>query len=141
MESGQISAQQIKASSQYNSNWSPERSRLNYHENGWTPSDDTVREWIQVSRRCFLERSSPGKGVAIYYAPTSAAVPPWSLAPPQKLGFLGQILGRGAPLGAQEAFGVWVQGRSLTVLPSGDTDTNNLHHRKNPSLLIQKHFY
>uniref|UniRef100_H3BVP0 Neuropilin n=1 Tax=Tetraodon nigroviridis TaxID=99883 RepID=H3BVP0_TETNG len=48
MESGQISAQQIKASSQYNSNWSPERSRLNYHENGWTPSDDTVREWIQV---------------------------------------------------------------------------------------------
>lgn len=49
MESGEIAAEQIIASSQYNSNWSPERSRLNYHENGWTPSDDTVREWIQVS--------------------------------------------------------------------------------------------
>uniref|UniRef100_A0A8C6TUF2 Neuropilin 1 n=1 Tax=Neogobius melanostomus TaxID=47308 RepID=A0A8C6TUF2_9GOBI len=32
----------------YNLNWSPERSRLHYSENGWTPSDDTVREWIQV---------------------------------------------------------------------------------------------
>lgn len=48
MESGEIAAEQIIASSQYNSNWSPERSRLNYHENGWTPSDDTVKEWIQV---------------------------------------------------------------------------------------------
>ncbi|XP_061549475.1 neuropilin-1a-like isoform X4 [Phycodurus eques] len=48
MESGEISSKQISASSQYNNNWSPERSRLNYHENGWTPSDDTVREWIQV---------------------------------------------------------------------------------------------
>ncbi|XP_061652423.1 neuropilin-1a-like isoform X1 [Phyllopteryx taeniolatus] len=48
MESGEISSEQISASSQYNNNWSPERSRLNYHENGWTPSDDTVREWIQV---------------------------------------------------------------------------------------------
>uniref|UniRef100_A0A3Q1EG04 Neuropilin n=1 Tax=Acanthochromis polyacanthus TaxID=80966 RepID=A0A3Q1EG04_9TELE len=48
MESGEISSEQISASSQYNSNWSPERSRLNYEENGWTPSDDTIREWIQV---------------------------------------------------------------------------------------------
>ncbi|XP_072219804.1 neuropilin-1a-like [Leuresthes tenuis] len=48
MESGEISSNQISASSQYNSNWSPERSRLNYEENGWTPSDDTMREWIQV---------------------------------------------------------------------------------------------
>ncbi|XP_029970069.1 neuropilin-1a-like [Salarias fasciatus] len=48
MESGEISSYQISASSQYNSNWSPERSRLNYQENGWTPSDDTIREWIQV---------------------------------------------------------------------------------------------
>ncbi|XP_077580570.1 neuropilin-1a-like [Stigmatopora nigra] len=48
MESGEISSEQITASSQYNSNWSPERSRLNYRENGWTPSDDTIREWIQV---------------------------------------------------------------------------------------------
>lgn len=55
MESGEIAAEQIIASSQYNSNWSPERSRLNYQENGWTPSDDTVREWIQVSRRICSE--------------------------------------------------------------------------------------
>nr|XP_043901503.1 neuropilin-1a-like [Solea senegalensis] len=48
MESGEISSDQITASSQYNSNWSPERSRLNYAENGWTPSDDTIKEWIQV---------------------------------------------------------------------------------------------
>ncbi|XP_040924066.1 neuropilin-1a-like isoform X2 [Betta splendens] len=48
MESGDITPKQISASSQYNSNWSHERSRLNYRENGWTPSDDTVREWIQV---------------------------------------------------------------------------------------------
>lgn len=48
MESGEISPEQITASSQYNFNWSPERSRLNYQENGWTPSDDTIREWIQV---------------------------------------------------------------------------------------------
>ncbi|XP_033961183.1 neuropilin-1a-like [Pseudochaenichthys georgianus] len=48
MESGEITSEQISASSQYNSNWSPERSRLNYEENGWTPSDDTVREWVQV---------------------------------------------------------------------------------------------
>uniref|UniRef100_A0AAQ5YLT8 Neuropilin n=1 Tax=Amphiprion ocellaris TaxID=80972 RepID=A0AAQ5YLT8_AMPOC len=48
MELGEISSEQISASSQYNSNWSPERSRLNYGENGWTPSDDTIREWIQV---------------------------------------------------------------------------------------------
>lgn len=50
MESGEISSDQITASSQYNSNWSPERSRLNYQENGWTPSDDNMREWIQVSK-------------------------------------------------------------------------------------------
>ncbi|XP_029309020.1 neuropilin-1a-like isoform X2 [Cottoperca gobio] len=48
MESEEISSEHISASSQYNPNWSPERSRLNYHENGWTPSDDTVREYIQV---------------------------------------------------------------------------------------------
>uniref|UniRef100_A0A8C7K6H5 Neuropilin 1 n=1 Tax=Oncorhynchus kisutch TaxID=8019 RepID=A0A8C7K6H5_ONCKI len=48
MESGVITSDQITASSQYNSNWSPERSRLNYKENGWTPSEDSNREWIQV---------------------------------------------------------------------------------------------
>ncbi|XP_071233652.1 neuropilin-1a-like isoform X1 [Salvelinus alpinus] len=48
MESGEITSDQITASSQYNPNWSPERSRLNYIENGWTPSEDSAREWIQV---------------------------------------------------------------------------------------------
>uniref|UniRef100_A0AAV2JTI9 Uncharacterized protein n=1 Tax=Knipowitschia caucasica TaxID=637954 RepID=A0AAV2JTI9_KNICA len=48
MESGDIGSDRIEASSKYNQNWSPERSRLNYGENGWTPSEDSVREWIQV---------------------------------------------------------------------------------------------
>lgn len=48
MESGEITGRQIKASSQYNSNWSAGRSRLNYHENGWTPAQDSNKEWIQV---------------------------------------------------------------------------------------------
>ncbi|XP_036377289.1 neuropilin-1a isoform X1 [Megalops cyprinoides] len=48
MESGEISSDQIVASSQYNPNWSPERSRLNNFENGWTPAYDTNKEWIQV---------------------------------------------------------------------------------------------
>lgn len=80
MESGEISAQQIIASSQYNSNWSPERSRLNYQENGWTPSDDTVREWIQVS-------PAPSDRVCITRKPEK--------------GFLGQILGGVALPGTQ----------------------------------------
>ncbi|KAJ8278049.1 hypothetical protein GJAV_G00083270 [Gymnothorax javanicus] len=48
MESGEITSDQIMSSSQYNPNWSPERSRLNYYENGWTPAYDTNKEWIQV---------------------------------------------------------------------------------------------
>uniref|UniRef100_A0A8C9T0Q8 Neuropilin n=1 Tax=Scleropages formosus TaxID=113540 RepID=A0A8C9T0Q8_SCLFO len=48
MESGEITSDQIIASSQYNANWSPERSRLNYYENGWTPAEDSSKEWIQV---------------------------------------------------------------------------------------------
>ncbi|KAI1901374.1 hypothetical protein AGOR_G00033740 [Albula goreensis] len=48
MESGEIPSDNIIASSQYNSNWSPLRARLNYHENGWTPADDSTKEWIQV---------------------------------------------------------------------------------------------
>lgn len=48
MESGEITSDQIVASSQYNPSWSPERSRLNYYENAWTPAEDTNKEWIQV---------------------------------------------------------------------------------------------
>nr|KAF6388111.1 neuropilin 1 [Myotis myotis] len=50
MESGEIHSDQITASSQYSTNWSSERSRLNYPENGWTPGEDSYREWIQVGR-------------------------------------------------------------------------------------------
>lgn len=53
MESGEIHSDQITASSQYSTNWSAERSRLNYPENGWTPGEDSYKEWIQVcSIRC-----------------------------------------------------------------------------------------
>ncbi|XP_051557609.1 neuropilin-1a-like [Myxocyprinus asiaticus] len=48
MESGDITDDRITASSQYNPSWSPLRSRLHYPENGWTPSEDSTREWIQV---------------------------------------------------------------------------------------------
>ncbi|XP_038611523.1 neuropilin-1 isoform X5 [Tachyglossus aculeatus] len=48
MESGEIHSDQIMVSSQYSTNWSSERSRLNYPENGWTPGEDSYREWIQV---------------------------------------------------------------------------------------------
>lgn len=52
MESGEITSDQIMASSQYNPSWSPERSRLNYYENAWTPAEDSNKEWIQVPH-CF----------------------------------------------------------------------------------------
>ncbi|XP_028826652.1 neuropilin-1a isoform X2 [Denticeps clupeoides] len=48
MESGEIPANQIIASSQYSASWAPERSRLNNFENSWTPSEDSNKEWIQV---------------------------------------------------------------------------------------------
>ncbi|KAL2076767.1 hypothetical protein ACEWY4_027636 [Coilia grayii] len=48
MESGDITSSQIRAKSQYNPSWAPERSRLNYPENGWTPSEDSSKEWIEV---------------------------------------------------------------------------------------------
>ncbi|XP_053324200.1 neuropilin-1 [Spea bombifrons] len=48
MESGEIHSDRITVSSQYSTNWSAERSRLNYVENGWTPGEDSVKEWIQV---------------------------------------------------------------------------------------------
>uniref|UniRef100_A0A671RZ94 Neuropilin n=1 Tax=Sinocyclocheilus anshuiensis TaxID=1608454 RepID=A0A671RZ94_9TELE len=48
METGEIHSDQIMASSQYNPSWSPERSRLNSPENGWTPAEDSNKEWIQV---------------------------------------------------------------------------------------------
>ncbi|XP_048019330.1 neuropilin 1b [Megalobrama amblycephala] len=48
MESGEITEDMITASSQYNPSWSPLRSRLHYPDNGWTPSEDSAREWIQV---------------------------------------------------------------------------------------------
>ncbi|XP_072117389.1 neuropilin-2-like isoform X2 [Mobula birostris] len=49
MESGQISNMQITASSTYSlGNWEASQGRLNHQINGWTPNEDTTREWIQV---------------------------------------------------------------------------------------------
>ncbi|XP_072902625.1 neuropilin-2-like isoform X1 [Hemitrygon akajei] len=49
MESGQISNLQITASSSYSlGNWEASQGRLNHQINGWTPNEDTTREWIQV---------------------------------------------------------------------------------------------
>lgn len=51
MESGQISNMQIKASSSYMSgNWEASQGRLNHNINGWTPAEDTTKEWIQVGQ-------------------------------------------------------------------------------------------
>lgn len=55
MESGEIHSDQITVSSQYSAIWSSERSRLNYPENGWTPGEDSIREWIQVKRQQFKD--------------------------------------------------------------------------------------
>ncbi|KTG46910.1 hypothetical protein cypCar_00041360 [Cyprinus carpio] len=39
---------QLRLDILYNPSWSPLRSRLNFPDNGWTPSEDSAREWIQV---------------------------------------------------------------------------------------------
>lgn len=50
MESGKITDEQITASSSfYDGHWLPHQARLNYEENGWTPNEDSNREYIQVS--------------------------------------------------------------------------------------------
>lgn len=49
VESGDIPSEQIEASSEYNPSWSAQRSRLNNFENGWTPLEDSNKEWIQVA--------------------------------------------------------------------------------------------
>ncbi|KAJ8253013.1 hypothetical protein GJAV_G00208170 [Gymnothorax javanicus] len=49
MESGKISDDQITASSSFeDGRWSPRLARLNNHDNGWTPREDSSREYIQV---------------------------------------------------------------------------------------------
>lgn len=50
IESGEIPSEQIEASSEYNPSWSAQRSRLNNFENGWTPMEDSNKEWIQVAQ-------------------------------------------------------------------------------------------
>lgn len=50
IESGEIPSEQIEASSEYNPNWAAQRSRLNNFENGWTPMEDSNKEWIQVAQ-------------------------------------------------------------------------------------------
>ncbi|KAG9332940.1 hypothetical protein JZ751_014035 [Albula glossodonta] len=49
MESGKISDDQITASSSFeDGRWSPRQARLNNHDNGWTPREDSSREYIQA---------------------------------------------------------------------------------------------
>lgn len=49
MESGKITNDQISASSTfYDEHWLPRQARLNYHDNGWTPNEDSNKEYIQV---------------------------------------------------------------------------------------------
>ncbi|MBN3298895.1 NRP2 protein, partial [Amia calva] len=49
MESGKISDDQITASSSfYDGRWSAKQARLNNEDNGWTPSEDSNKEYIQV---------------------------------------------------------------------------------------------
>uniref|UniRef100_A0ACB8FZU0 NAP1- protein 2 n=1 Tax=Sphaerodactylus townsendi TaxID=933632 RepID=A0ACB8FZU0_9SAUR len=52
MESGRISNEQITASSTYSDGrWTPQQSRLNSDDNGWTPNMDNNREYLQVDLR------------------------------------------------------------------------------------------
>ncbi|XP_051914679.1 neuropilin-2a isoform X2 [Hippocampus zosterae] len=49
MESGKISDDQISASTSfYDNRWLPRQARLNNHDNAWTPSEDSNKEYIQV---------------------------------------------------------------------------------------------
>uniref|UniRef100_A0AAQ5Z029 Neuropilin n=1 Tax=Amphiprion ocellaris TaxID=80972 RepID=A0AAQ5Z029_AMPOC len=49
MESGKITDDQITASSSFfDEHWLPRQARLNYNDNGWTPNEDSNREYIQV---------------------------------------------------------------------------------------------
>ncbi|KAL8183627.1 UNVERIFIED_CONTAM: NAP1- protein 2 [Gekko kuhli] len=52
MESGRISNEQITASSTYSDGrWTPQQSRLNSDDNGWTPNMDNNKEYLQVDLR------------------------------------------------------------------------------------------
>ncbi|XP_071243950.1 neuropilin-2-like [Salvelinus alpinus] len=49
LESWMISDDQISASSSfYDGRWSPRQARLNNIDNAWTPSEDSIKEYIQV---------------------------------------------------------------------------------------------
>uniref|UniRef100_A0A3B3RED5 Neuropilin n=1 Tax=Paramormyrops kingsleyae TaxID=1676925 RepID=A0A3B3RED5_9TELE len=49
MESRKISDSQITASSSFSDGrWTPQQARLNNDDNGWTPSEDNIKEYIQV---------------------------------------------------------------------------------------------
>ena len=74
MESGEIHSDQITASSQYSTNWSAERSRLHYPENGWTPGEDSYREWIQV---CGFYLAHQGRKFGLSTKVVEKNVPSW----------------------------------------------------------------
>lgn len=49
LQSGKITDDQITASSTfYDERWLPRQARLHYSDNGWTPYEDSNREYIQV---------------------------------------------------------------------------------------------
>ena len=69
MESGRISNTQISASSTYSDGrWTPQQSRLNSDDNGWTPNVDSNKEYLQVPFQPLS--SSPTKcGVTLLNCP------------------------------------------------------------------------
>ncbi|KAK7933144.1 hypothetical protein WMY93_004040 [Mugilogobius chulae] len=69
MESGEITSEQIIASSEYNPSWSPERSRLNYYENAWTPAEDSNKEWIQPVQSVTKPIHPPGPPLQLQLQP------------------------------------------------------------------------
>ncbi len=73
METGEIHSDQIMASSQYNPSWSPERSRLNNPENGWTPAEDSNKEWMQV----LYDLQAHTEDSSLLWMSNGAGICPW----------------------------------------------------------------
>lgn len=60
MESGKITDDQISASTSfYDERWLPRQARLNFNDNGWTPNEDSNREYIQVKSQVLQMMSTP----------------------------------------------------------------------------------
>lgn len=60
MESGKITDDQISASTSfYDERWLPRQARLNFNDNGWTPNEDSNREYIQVKLQVIQMMETP----------------------------------------------------------------------------------